>query len=359
MTSACFPPPPSQADWRWLDTAEDARQYAGMDSCKLSRLFEQQMRLFGSYSFGIVVIRHGYLVREHHTFMGLPTSRFDIWSCTKSFTGIAWALLLEDSRQGRLPHGQQVTLDSPAYDFIPGGHPLSDAGKADISIRHLLTMTSGIAGESLGIFGIPTDTGVGPFEHALGRQPNRYGKCLDKLAASPGTRWDYSDPAMAHLSLIFSQLAGQDIHDFMRERIFTPIGIENASWDVMGGAGFIGPHTSAHVGLHISARELARFGYLLLHAGLWNGQQLIPRCWLDLATRSSQALNPEYGYTFWVNSARARWPLLPADMFALEGYNANRCYIIPSLDLVVVRVGSGPPQWNEGDFITGLVEAII
>jgi hypothetical protein len=49
----------------------------------------------------------------------------------------------------------------------------------------------------------------------------------------------------------------------MQERVFDTVGVENASWDILGGGQFIGPHTSAHIGLHISARELARFGYLL------------------------------------------------------------------------------------------------
>ena len=73
--------------------------------------------------------------------MTMPSSRFDVWSCTKSLTGTAWGLLLEDSRQERLPNRQQVDLDSPAYNFIPQGHPLSDPRKEAITIRQLLTMT--------------------------------------------------------------------------------------------------------------------------------------------------------------------------------------------------------------------------
>jgi CubicO group peptidase (beta-lactamase class C family) len=164
---------------------------------------------------------------------------------------------------------------------------------------------------------------------------------------------------MAHLSLIFANITGQEMHNYLGARIFDPIGIEEASWDVIGGSGSIGPHTNAHIGLHISARELARFGYLLLHQGVWQGKQLIPGWWLDLATHSSQDLNPEYGYTCWVNTAGSRWPGLPTDMFAFEGYKSNRCYVIPSLDLVVARVGSGPSRWNEPDFIGAVVGAIM
>jgi CubicO group peptidase (beta-lactamase class C family) len=354
-----YPPPESRGGWRFCATPEQIRTLAGIDPNKLDRIRQLQEFLYGGDSWGIVIIRHGYLVREFYTFNVQIPTRFDVWSCTKSFTGTAWGLLLEDSRQGRLPGGQHVELDSPAYPFIPQGYPLTDVRKERITFRHLLTMTSGIPGEAAGVIGIPTATEHGPFEHALGRCPNRYGKWVDKLPADPGTRWDYSDPAIAHLALAFVNITGREMSDYLQERILDPIGVEHLTWDVQGGSGFIGPHTNAHTGVHISARELARFGYLALRNGVWNGQQLIPRWWLDLATQTSQEHNPAYGYTWWVNTRGARWPGLPRDTFALEGYRANRCYVIPSLDLVVARVGSGPPTWDEPGLIGSIVAALI
>lgn len=174
-----------------------------------------------------------------------------------------------------------------------------------------------------------------------------------------GTHWDYSDPAFAHLTLIFANVMGEEMSEYLKERIFDRIGIENLSWDVQGGSGFIGPHTNAHMGIHISARELARFGYLALHNGVWDEHQVIPRWWMDLATKTSQDLNPSYGYTWWVNTEGTQWPGMPKDAFALAGYRSNRCYIIPSLGLVVARVGSGPPTWDEQGLIEGIVTAII
>jgi CubicO group peptidase (beta-lactamase class C family) len=110
--------------------------------------------------------------------------------------------------------------------------------------------------------------------------------------------------------------------------------------------------------MHISARELARVGYLLMNNGYWSSQQIIPSWWVDMATKPSQNLNPEYGYTFWVNTQGSRWPGLPKDMYSLEGYNSNRCYVIPSKEAVVVRVGAGPNQWNEQTFIGRILDAI-
>jgi CubicO group peptidase (beta-lactamase class C family) len=61
---------------------------------------------------------------------------------------------------------------------------------------------------------------------------------------------------------------GQEMKDYLQARIFEPIGIESLSWDIQGGSGFIGPHTNAHTGIYLSARELARFGYLVLRQGV-------------------------------------------------------------------------------------------
>jgi len=145
----------------------------------------------------------------------------------------------------------------------------------------------------------------------------------------------------------------------MAGRVFERIGIEALSWDIQGGSGFLGPHINAHTGIHICARDLARFGYLALHQGVWQGEHVLPRWWMEMATRTSQDLNRAYGYTWWVNTASTQWPGLPVDAFALAGYRSNRCYIIPSLDLVVARIGSGPPEWNEQHLIRGVVAAII
>jgi CubicO group peptidase (beta-lactamase class C family) len=190
--------------------------------------------------------------------------------------------------------------------------------------------------------GIAVSAGHGEYEFVLGRERDRFGNSAARLYAAPGRAWDYSDAAFAHLSLIFARVAGQEIGDFMRARVFQPIGIESAGWDLQGGAGHLGPHSNAHSGLRLSARDFARLGYLLLHGGEWNGKQIVPKWWIDLATRKSQDVNPEYGYTFWVNTDGGLWPHVPKDAFAFMGYATNRCYVVPSLDLVVVRLGYGP-----------------
>jgi CubicO group peptidase (beta-lactamase class C family) len=354
-----FPLPESRGGWRYLMEPEEIRAKAGMDAVKLDSFQESQLQLYPHDAWSVAIIRHGYLAKETHTFNVSAQTRFDIWSGTKSFTGTAWGLLLDDSRNGRLPGRAAVDLESHAYQFILEGYPLTDPLKERIKFKHLLSMTSGLPGESAGVRAMAMSTDCGPFEHALGRCPNRFGMWTDRLAAEPGQKWDYSDAGMCHLAMAYQTITGREMADVLNERVLDPIGIENMSWDVQGGAGFMGPHTNAHTGIHISARELARFGYLCLKDGVWNGRQLIPQWWMELATRSSQAMKPDYGYTWWVNTDGTGWPGLPRDMFALMGYRSNKCYIIPSLDLVVARVGSGPETWQEAGFINEIVNAIV
>ena len=233
----------------------------------------------------VVIIRRGHLVAEWYENGAGPETRFNIHSCTKSLTGTAFGIVLDDVRSGRIPG--DVDLDSPAYAQIPAGYPLTDPGKERITLRHLLSMSSGIPGESVGVFGVHTSPGINPFAAALGFHPvlardSEAEVWVSQLAAEPGSHWDYSDPAFAHLTLAFQGIAGQELARFMDERVFAPIGIESLTWDSMGlEDGSVGAHTMPYSGIHISAREMARIGYLMLRGGMWAGRSLVPPWWLD------------------------------------------------------------------------------
>jgi CubicO group peptidase (beta-lactamase class C family) len=353
---AYYPPPESAGGWRRCQSDDEVRNLAGFD-CKMLDFVGQfhRARSFDG-PWVIVVVRHGYLVREWYQSAG-PQETLCVMSCTKSVTGIAYGMLLEESRNHKLPHGAKIDLDSPAYDFIPEGYPLTDPRKEKIKLRHLLTMTSGIPGEDRGMF-LSVAPGGGEFEVALGKEVNSAGVSAAKLYAEPGEAWDYSDAAFGHLSLIFARVAGMEISEYVKERVFQPIGVENFGWDWEGSGGHIGPHTNVQGGLRISGRDFARLGYLVARGGAWKGEQIVPKWWLDLATASSQKINPSYGYTFWVNTDGMLWPGVPKDAFAFMGYASNRCYVVPSLDLVVVRLGFSPPVWSEGELLPRVVRAI-
>jgi CubicO group peptidase (beta-lactamase class C family) len=339
-----FPPPERTGGWPSASPKD-----LGLDPARLDLVEKSHQTLFGGESTSVVIVRHGKLAREFHAFNVGHAARFDIWSGTKSFAATAWMIALARS--------SELTLDTPAYSLLPDV-PLSDPRKAQITLRHLLSMTSGIAGEATGIGGMPTATDAGIFEFALGRAANRFGERVESLVADPGARWDYSDPAYAHLSMCFAAAMGCEIADYMEEHVFAPAGMV-ASWDPQGGAGFRGPHTNAHTGLHLSARDLARFGLLMLRGGRWAERQLIPADAVALMTTNSQPHNPAYGLGWWTNSEGAYAPGLPRDLFALSGFRFNRCYVVPSLDLVVARVGTGPVVPDEHRLVRGVIGAMV
>src|SRR5579871_6226238 len=147
------PPSESGGGWRRTKTDEEVRSLAGMDPERLSIIRDSQQQIFAG-PWVIVIIRKGYMVAEWFGVPAMPNTTFDGWSSTKSATGIAFGLLLDDSKNHKLPHDAQIDLDTPIYDYIPEGFPLSDPEKKKIKLRHILSMTSGIAGEDHGLIGL-------------------------------------------------------------------------------------------------------------------------------------------------------------------------------------------------------------
>jgi CubicO group peptidase (beta-lactamase class C family) len=345
-----FPPREDEGGWPYAASSAEAASEAGLSAWRLDLALGLAAEWSGPHSFGVVVIRRGMLVAESYSRNVASRTRFDIWSCTKSFTSLAWGMLLADP-------GVSVTLESPVHPLIPEAYPLSDPRKEQITIGHLLSMQSGINGESIGAGGMPTSTRAGIFEYGFGHAPNRYGQWVDRLAHDPGAGWDCSDPGYTHLAWAFAAVAGRELRDYVEERLFAPIGVE-ASWELQGGSGFLGPRTNAHTGLQMSGRDLARVGYLLLRGGEWDGEQLVPRAWIDTATHPSQPYWPTYGYGFWTNATGEWLDGVPRDTIILAGYGGNRCYVVPSEDLVVVRVGNGPEVGAEATLLVDVLEAI-
>lgn len=114
--------------------------------------------------------------------------------------------------------------------------------------------------------------------------------------------------------------------------MFRPIGIraEEMKWERYEG------YALPYSGCHATARSLGRIGLLVLNNGKWKGQQIVPAAWLKESVAPSQELNKSYGYMWWNNTTN-RWPEVPKDAFAALGKWDNNIFVVPSLDLVVIR----------------------
>jgi CubicO group peptidase (beta-lactamase class C family) len=349
-----FPPPEEKGGWRTLlpesgapDTAQKAkiREVAGVDWDKLAQAWEFCSAVEGENQ--LLVIRRGHIVGEWTKDCDRKKA-FNIYSSSKSYTSVAWGLLLKDSEEGKLPGGRKITLDTKVCneEWLPESLPLPDPRKGGITVRHLLNMASGLGTEA-----VPAEA---PFEVSLGKTE---GSAFAKLKGDPGTVFNYSNAGVAHLVMVFNRAMGKDLHPFLKERVLDPIGEKPESWLEIGGKGKIGPFNQGFSGLHTSAREHARFCYLALHRGTWAGKELVPASYYDFAWQG-QKIKPDYGAQWWVHP---RHPGAPKDLVQTAGAKNNHGYLVPSLDLVFVRLGDGnkyPKDW-EHDLVYKVLDAVV
>lgn len=261
-------------------------------------------------------------------------------SGTKSFSGVMCAAAIED----KLISG----FDEKVSDTITEWK--ADKRRSQITIRQLLSLTSGI------------DAGT------IGRVPSYAEAVTESSKYEPGDRFEYGPvPFQVFGELMTRKLKtrNESVYDYINRRILKPIGLNVAFWRKDGGQPLL-PQ-----GAVLTAREWVKFGQLLKDGGKWNGKQIIRKDLLDELRKGSKA-NPAYGITFWLNhdgtkangvsTRNAVMTEISAngvskealDLFMAAGAGNQRLYIIPSLDLVVVRQAAFG-KWDDGEFIKRLI----
>jgi CubicO group peptidase (beta-lactamase class C family) len=354
VLEAYFPPPESRGGWRSLvpDRGEPddgqkskIRAVAGVDWDKLESAWEHNASAPGAT--GLLVIRKGHVVGEWYRDCDRTTA-FNIYSSSKSYTSTAFGLILGDFG-GTLPGGRTLTLETKVCNetWIPESLPLPDPRKAEITVRQLLNMVSGIGPEPM-----PMQK---PFETALGHVE---GSPFARLKGDPGTVFNYSNAGVSHLVLLFNHATGSDLFPFLEPRLLEPIGMEQVRWQSHGGgdSGEIGPYNQGYSGIHTNPREHARFCYLALHRGEWAGRRIVPSAYYDFAW-SGTGVKPDYGAQWWV---APRVPGAPDDLVMTLGRDNNDGFVIPSLDLVFVRLGDGSkfPKAFKEDLVRKVLDAV-
>jgi len=277
-----------------------------------------------------LVVRHGRIVGEWYFDDAKPSTRLLVWSTTKSFASTAAGLAIADGK---------LKLDTKLGELLPS---VSPAEKRDITIRQLLSMTSGVHNQG-NINELPN-----LFDFALTKAP---------MDHKPGERWDYNNTGLALLSPAMKQATGKEIDDYLDEKVLRPIGITRDDWTWERRQEQAIPYS----GLHITARALARFGLMFLNQGKWRDRSIVPADWVAEAVKPSQELNKTYGYLWWNNST-GKWPGVPKDAYAALGRFENNMLIVPSLDLIVIRqIGEDPEPSRKmqiGELFKLAVEAV-
>jgi CubicO group peptidase (beta-lactamase class C family) len=293
----------------------------GMSSETLARLVE--FGLFNNMD-SLLVARHGKIVLETTYAPFRAGLKHRINSSTKAVTSSLIAIALKE--------GVLDTVDRRVLDFFPDRKIANlDERKKAITIRHLLDMTSGIDWDE-GMNGLASFI-------AMERSADWVTYILDRpMVNEPGAAFYYNSGNSHLLSAILTKLTGRSAFDYAKEKLFGPLGIEDVTWrhDPQG-------ISAGAAGLYMLPRDMAKFGYLYLRDGAWDGKQIVPSSWIEgvrgasVDMRESWTKNLRYGSQFWV--------ILGRDTFMSVGYDRQLVIVMPKLDIVVATTGSArfPP----------------
>ncbi|MGH9340190.1 MAG: serine hydrolase [Acidobacteriota bacterium] len=355
---AYFPPPDADGGWRTLQDAEEIRRVAGMDKKKLEEAFKF---IQGSTkNGGLLVLRNGWLVYEDYFGLGHREATPNLASVGKSYTSIAVGMLMAE-RPRLFPKGLDQKIFTPTY-FPPEAFPLSDPRKQDIKLGQLLAMTAGIRGNNPSYVNGKQTTidPVGPDgwqakveAFALGKRDGTYGKkpfSTARLWCNPGEGYSYASSSIHLASTMLRHVTGMELQEYVDKHLAKPLG-----WGRWGYGYKQHPevtHTPGGGGIAVRATDMLRFGYLLLNEGRWKSQQLVPVEYVRHCARTSP-YNLHYPYSLQFNvNTDGGIPELPRDAFWKSGSGGHALYVVPSLDLVVWKLGGRDDQYSPDN--TGL-----
>ena len=254
----------------------------------------------------LLIIRHGYLVYERYFLDNNESSLQEIYSITKSFTS---ALIGIAVGEGYLNISQKM------LDFFPNRTIANlDARKENITIEHLLTMTSGLKWNEV-FNDIPFAQSDDPLQYVLDLP----------MAHEPGTVFNYNSGAVHILTAILQNVTGKTALEYAEEKIFQPLGFRDYNWMMDPQGIYFGGF-----GLKLLPRDLAKFGFLYLNNGTWEEQQIIPAAWVANSTtkKVTVSCSINYGYLWWL------YPKL--NYYVASGLNGQEIFVYPKYNLIVV-----------------------
>jgi len=281
----------------------------------------------------VLVVHHGRLIAEQYAPGFDRHTRLTGWSMTK---GVTSALV------GILVGQKKLQLDAPA--------PVADWAGDDrraITLAELMNMKGGLRWWEF--YAGPSDATRMLFKESnMGRYAMRSG-----LRNPPGTVFNYSSGTANIISAVIRKAVGDDdYYHFPYKELFERIGMYSAVLELDGSGTYVG---SSYC--YATARDWARFGLLYLQDGVWDGKRVLPEGWVRWTTTGEQ-----YGGMWWLNygpEGKRRHPELPADCFACEGYEGQYIWVIPSRDLVIVRLAcEHGSKLNPDTFVPEVIRAL-
>jgi len=171
------------------------------------------------------------------------------------------------------------------------------------------------------------------------------------LQYEPGTHWYYSSGTSNMISgLLRKELGNTTAYlEYPYEAFFDKLGMTQSFMEIDESGNYIGSSYG-----YASTKDWAKFGLLYLHDGIWNNERLLPEGWVDYSTTEVASSKGKYGAHFWLNKRGVAFPDAPYDTYSANGYNGQKTIIIPSKDLIIVRLGLN----SDFDFNTLISEII-
>lgn len=288
-------------------------------------------------SSSVVVLVGGRILAERHQEVKSSTFRYrglvkdkdasgnaieDVASVQKSIVSMLMGIAIEKNL---------LKLSDPVHKHLGRGWSrATPAQEKEITLRHMVTMTSGLS-EQL------------------------------KHIAPAGTKWAYNTTAYSKSMDAIVAAAEMSRNELTAAWLTSPLGMQDSKW--------VPRHTLAksevaanRFGFATTAKDLARFGLMVLAKGKWDDQTIVSdTSYIETATSPSQQLNPSYGYLWWLNgqklprkgtrrSATSLISTAPKDLVAAQGALGRKCYIVPSKQIVITRLGDAPEIRGEPKF---------
>jgi len=327
----------------------DKPDSVGLDGARLCGI-AARLKATEANVHSVVVVRRGKLVFEQYFAgydvpWGAPDKRYDFDATTRhdmrSVSKSVTSLLVGIAAGCGL-----FAIDDPVLKFFPEYAASKGAGWENVSLRHLLTMSSGMRWDEVRDWNDPRND-----EPHLGSEAEPLRYVLSKpIDAPPGTLWNYSGGSTNLLGAVIEKTSGKPFEAFAREALFQPLGITDWEWKTYEN-GKIAPAA----GLRLRPRDAAKIGQLVLNRGAWNGVQAVPPQWIaDSTTPRFQAIGLFgglyfYGYQWWMGRTFAAGK--DVQWISGQGWGGQRIFIIPDLDIVVVTTAAmyaSPRQNNPG-----------
>ena len=284
----------------------------------------------------LLIIRHGKIVVDAYYAPFAPNIRHDLRSVTKSFIGTLTGIEVQE--------GLLDSVDHPIVDLFADKHISNlDDAKKSITVQNMLDMTSGIAWREDAY--TPDETIIRMYKTP---DPTEF-VLSQAMSDPPGARFYYDGGNPYVLSALITKKAGRDALDFARDELFKPLGISSVRWGETDAQGV----TDGESGLYLTPHDMAKLGYLYLHDGSWDGQQIIPSSWVDRARQGPVKATDGFHYgNLW-------WSLPARGAFMARGRHSQIILVLPKLDVVAVMTGALKDGYvPTKDLIDGIVGAI-